>query len=440
MVLPYSYMQQRLERKIDHGLEALLAVMHWIGSLYTPFTASEAYYDTALQALRQPTSTPFNVQALVLLAVAQHHCDQREAARTTLDRAIVFALRLGMNKQEFATHYGERDAVLEESWRRTYYNLYGVDQELSVVARILNFVLAEVVNTVDLPCDDCMYENGIIPRPSTWRDYENQDLEEVEQVFSSLAYAHDLRKFVASVTNKISEGRRLDGDLIDLIDVKIASWQASLPSCKKEPLQLDGKIDEVMWQAHASAAILMTIHRPVSALPYNLDELTTASFMALGPVFPIDMSEQHAHTARTLKALDYYGNLLAISCTREKHSVFSLCITAQMAAIQISACKNSSGSDAMLLGRNRLRLFLKYLDTMGKYWPLGSKMASEVKAIARLAFGSEREGPGAAVCEKAVAGVLGVSWFDNATKLVQTEEHPGNVVAVDEHATTLGRS
>lgn len=161
MVLPYSYMQQRLERKIDHGLEALLAVMHWIGSLYTPFTASEAYYDTALQVLRQPTSTPFNVQALVLLAVAQHHCDQREAARTTLDRAIVFALRLGMNKQEFATHYGERDAVLEESWRRTYYNLYGVDQELSVVARILNFVLAEVVNTVDLPCDDCMYENGV---------------------------------------------------------------------------------------------------------------------------------------------------------------------------------------------------------------------------------------------------------------------------------------
>ncbi|KAH7406715.1 hypothetical protein DE146DRAFT_402193 [Phaeosphaeria sp. MPI-PUGE-AT-0046c] len=420
MTLPYHFLQQELERKIDHGLEALLAVMQWIGSLYSPLTTPEPYYETVVQVLHQPTSSPINVQALTLFALGQHHCDEREAARTTLDRAIVIALQLRMNEQEFARQHGERNSVLEEAWRRTYYILYNVDQEFSVVARILNFVLADVVNTVDLPCDDFMYESGVIPPPSTWKDYENKDLEEIEPVFSSLTYAHDLRTFVASV--RISQGRRLDEDLIDSIDVKVASWQALLPACKKDPFYLDGTIDEVMWQAHASAAVLMTIHRPVSALPYTINELATASFMALGPIFPINIPLQATHTARTSKALDDYGRLLAIACTRERHSVFSMCITAQMAAIQISACKTLLDSITMPLGRNRLRLFIGYLSAMGRYWPLGRKMANEVKAIARSTFGREQENIEGMVTEEIDAEVGEMLGLKNLQELVPARD------------------
>lgn len=161
MVLPHYFLQLRLKRKRYHGLEVLIAVMEWIGSIYELSDSSEQYYETASHLLQEPASTPFNVQALTLMALAQHHCDDRALARSTLDQAIVIALQLGMNKRGFARQFGEHDAVLEESWRRTYYIVYSIDQEFSVVSRILNFVLANEANTVDLPCDDTMYESGV---------------------------------------------------------------------------------------------------------------------------------------------------------------------------------------------------------------------------------------------------------------------------------------
>jgi hypothetical protein len=38
--------------------------------------------------------------------------------------------------------------------------------------------------------------------------------------------------------------------LISDIDTKVAIWQTLLPACKKEPLRLNGEVDEVMFLAH----------------------------------------------------------------------------------------------------------------------------------------------------------------------------------------------
>lgn len=43
------------------------------------------------------------------------------------------ALEMDMNPQEFATQYGEGNAVLEESWRRTYWILFIKDQHFAIV-------------------------------------------------------------------------------------------------------------------------------------------------------------------------------------------------------------------------------------------------------------------------------------------------------------------
>lgn len=54
--------------------------------------------------------------------------------------------------------------------------------------------------------------------------------------------------------------------LTTLIDTKVASWQALLPSSKKEALREDGTVDEVMWQAHISAAMQVSNQRDISTL------------------------------------------------------------------------------------------------------------------------------------------------------------------------------
>jgi hypothetical protein len=130
----------------------------------------------------------------------------------------------------------------------------------------------------------------------------------------------------------------------------------------------------------------MTIHRSFSALAYSMEEFTTESFMVLAPIVVPNVSRRAAHTARALKAVELFSRLLAIPCAAERHSLFSMSIAAQIATMQISACKNLLEDYALVIGRDRLRLTIGFLNTMGDFWPLGKKMAQEVKAIARSAL------------------------------------------------------
>ena len=43
--------------------------------------------------------------------------------------------------------------------------------------------------------------------------------------------------------------------LIDSCDTKIAAWQSLLPAVKRDPLRRDGTVDELMFMAHAMAAM-----------------------------------------------------------------------------------------------------------------------------------------------------------------------------------------
>jgi len=162
IVLPFHYFCRR-RRCENHGLQDLLLAMQWIGSVHAPWAPSEPYYERALEALRKPTlpRNGFSIQALLILAIAQHHSDLKIEARMSLDSAIAIALEIGLTTQEFAQQCGEGNPVLEESWRRTYYLLHHTDQHFSVVVSSPMFTLRDVPNVVDLPCDDKYYELGV---------------------------------------------------------------------------------------------------------------------------------------------------------------------------------------------------------------------------------------------------------------------------------------
>lgn len=95
-----------------------------------------------------------------------------------------------------------------------------------------------------------------------------------------------------------------------------------------------------------------------------------------------------AHTARTLKSLEIHTRLLAIPCTVETHNVFTMYISAQLAAIQVSACNNLLEDHAQSIARDRVALIIGFLKTIGTIWPLGKQMATEVRAIARPTMSS----------------------------------------------------
>lgn len=162
IVLPQQFFQSR-KMVESHGLEELSLVLEWIGSLYASYCPSESYYQAALEAISSPLlpRTPFNVQAAMLFAIAQHHQDMRPESRTTLDFAILLALELDMHKRDFARLWGESNPVLEESWRRTWYILTFTDQHFAIVMNSPIYQLANMPSDVDLPCDDEFYIAGV---------------------------------------------------------------------------------------------------------------------------------------------------------------------------------------------------------------------------------------------------------------------------------------
>lgn len=130
-------------------------------------------------------------------------------------------------------------------------------------------------------------------------------------------------------------------------------------------------------------SVLVTMHRPFSSLTYNIAELSTTAFQAPIPYLVPPISGRSTHTARTLKAAEMQTKLLAIPCAIEKHNLFSMCICARIAVIHISACNNLLEDYALSIARDRVRLSIGFLSTMGSTWALGKAMAKDVRAVAR---------------------------------------------------------
>lgn len=160
--LPRHHLDQRRLTN-NHRMKDLLLVLQYMGSIFAPWTLSESHYEAAREALESPglPRTPWNVQALMIFALAQLHTNRTRESRRSLDAATSIALELSMNTKEFAIAYGEGDPVLEESWRRTYYFLALTDQHFSVIVNNPRYALMNVANLADLPCDDEAYKSGV---------------------------------------------------------------------------------------------------------------------------------------------------------------------------------------------------------------------------------------------------------------------------------------
>lgn len=114
--------------------------MQYIGSLYAQDFSSAELREIAFNQLDIPGLPPngFSILALLLAAIAMHAEDEMERARITLDRAIYMALEIRMNSRTFANM--ERDPVLAESWRRTYWGLYIQDAMFAGTRRAPSFL------------------------------------------------------------------------------------------------------------------------------------------------------------------------------------------------------------------------------------------------------------------------------------------------------------
>lgn len=138
----------------------LLSVMQYIGAHYHPNPAfKERYRGLAYSCLTNEASpTGFKVQAILLLAILDHASGYEDQASRTLRIAVELALELALNTTSFASEHSYLRALVEESWRRTYWELYVVSGLFAAITGQKYFTLRNQFSDLPLPCDEAVYE------------------------------------------------------------------------------------------------------------------------------------------------------------------------------------------------------------------------------------------------------------------------------------------
>lgn len=170
-VLPRRFLERYLQDPIRQDeLRPLVYVMRFIGSIYlSSHQPSLRQKCLELEELASSTiaQTPttscnfFMVQCHTIFSASMYWRGNTAKSRHHIDTAIQLALDVGMHRREFAVDHGEGDAVLEESWRRTWWQVYMIDAYYSAIKRNAGFATFSVDATTDLPCEEEEYEEGV---------------------------------------------------------------------------------------------------------------------------------------------------------------------------------------------------------------------------------------------------------------------------------------
>lgn len=163
-VLPKRNLFELLKSNSEPNLPVLMAAMRYIGSLYVDAGPAKArFLDEAIQMCYAPgvRKDGFLIQALLLIIIGLDGSCEQEKARELLAICERYAIEIDFNKREFAVMHGRGDPIMEESWRRTWWDLYVCDGMIAGVHRVTNFLLFDIMTDVGLPCEEEEYHKGV---------------------------------------------------------------------------------------------------------------------------------------------------------------------------------------------------------------------------------------------------------------------------------------
>ncbi|KAI1166143.1 hypothetical protein F5B18DRAFT_607423 [Nemania serpens] len=388
-VLPQHNLQQYYENTPEQeSLALLIAVMRLIGSLYscpdlTPQLQEKVI--EGLQAAQQLAPDPFLVQSHLLYSIALYWGAEKVKAREEIDSAIQIALNLGMNRRQFASEHGRGDPVLQESFRRIWWQLYCIDAYYAAIKRLPTFPLCEVDSDTELPCEEDEYELGSIPTPKTLDDFDTREFGPENQSFSSFAYLIGATRSIALALSAGAPDASnwLSPRTIAEVDAIIDGWFLLLPKSKREVLKEGSVVDELMFQAQMAVhANLIALHRPFARLPIHPLEGISSCLAEPPRRLPVKDSET-AHTQRCLQSIEAQLLLLVLPVQPLYRSPFTICMTAAGTHALLAAIKVLFSGRQLAVARHQLRLVVGYIKTLAKVWRQGGRNLEEIQSIAK---------------------------------------------------------
>ncbi|KAL7627209.1 hypothetical protein AAE478_003985 [Parahypoxylon ruwenzoriense] len=384
-VLPKDDLLKMAETR---DLEHLLAAMRWVGSLYIDVGPSRAtYFEQAMRLVyaQDVVKDGYLVQAMVILLIGLDGNCQQEKAREILSDVERIAIEIRLYTKAFATTYGNGIPKLEESWRRTWWDLFVVDGMVAGVHRQTNFLLFDIVADVGLPCEEHEYISGNIPRPMYLEDFDDQIFSGEEREFSSFAYR------VASIRNlgrmmRLPNSGFPNEENVNRIESLLSNWRMHLPASKRDSLNKDCQLDEMMFQAHMiNHACSIILHQPLS----QLDSSPARDVTACAPHRAVQSGDNfNIHTRHIITSACEISKMVTYNVPITSHTHFFTCVLTLSSIVHLSKWAVYFIDEDDL--RQQIRLNIGALNKLSNIWKAANTASGQVKGVAQEIYRAKK--------------------------------------------------
>ncbi|KAL6912961.1 hypothetical protein FSST1_010721 [Fusarium sambucinum] len=374
----------------ETALEPVVAAMRWIGSLYIPACPHRGQlFQEAHQLIykHDRRKDGFLVQALLLLLICLDGQGLQEKAREIMSEVETIAIEIGLNTISFANIHGRGTVVMEESWRRTWWELFVIDGLIAGIHKKTNFPLFDFVSEVALPCEEYQYLSEDIPQPAYLEDVDDSSFYGLNREFSSFTY----RVKSAQILGKLLRSGPATGpddESLGRIETLLTDWRRSLPQSKKDGLYQSGRLDEMMFQAYMIAhTTSILLHQPYSQLNLSSSQLADPSTLH-GSNDNLD-----AHTKYTIYSAAEISKLLTHRVSLLSHTHFLNYVVRMSSTIHLTkwALPLTSHEDSYSRVHRFIRLNNTAFSKMAPIWSAAEREGRSAKSMAQDIYQGKKQ-------------------------------------------------
>lgn len=403
----------------------LTAVILFIASHFVSYMPQENLRNAAENITSELIQDDgFKVQGLILFGMSLYARCETEQAVAVIHQAIDLALDLGMHRSTFVLQHGMNNTIIEESWRRTWWELYTMDGILATLnGAHYSSRLHDVQSNVALPCEASHFSlcKGIPPL-RTQNDFLQRTFAEEPYEYSSMAYKIEAIRLSGKVVSFGEDGFASSNDCAESIEASLAGLLLSMPPQKRHIIERNGEVDEILFSVHniIDCALIM-LHRSKSDLVLIRNHYLTPC--SRQQAISATTSAQEIHTSKAIRAANAICNAVTIRKSLAMHSPCFICALTLAATVHLPAYAMQARGDVNNAIKERAQLSVRALSSIGETWPLAKVVSEQISQFAREMIYRGDRPPNSSEGEVQVASNViesiseNEAWFDDLSYL-----------------------
>lgn len=174
------------------------------------------------------------------------------------------------------------------------------------------------------------------------------------------------------------------------IEALLTNWRLHLPQSKRDALQADGRLDEMMFQAHMMMhATSILLHQPHS----QLDTTPTQNINSCAPYQMVPAGDLfNAHTKHTITSANAISTMIKHRVPLLSHTHFFTCVITLSSIVHLSRWALfffiPHNDDDL---RQQVRLNIGALNRLAKVWGAADRARGQVKLVAQEIYKAKKQ-------------------------------------------------